>query len=458
MDNRERLSSEELVALLQQRRFKSLRQIFRTSEIANISEAFRDLSVQHCIALFRLVPRLRRSELFSYLPFERQEELLEELPEIVVLSIINDMEPVDRTRLLEELPTDISSKLIARLDPEERLIARQLLSYPEDSVGRIMSPEFLKIPTGRSVQDALQDIRWNGVQFRENLLHNIFVVDHNQRLIGHITLAALVMADPPTQMVDELMDTTQESLLASADEGQAVDYFRRYDRPYIPIVDADQKLVGVVESDDIFDVAEEEATEDIQAFGGQSSLEDSYFQTPFLTLLRKRGGWLSVIFMMSMFTANALEYFEGTIEKMSFLVFFLPLIISSGGNSGSQAASLIIRGLAVKEMELRDWGRVLGRESLIGLGLGSMLGLLGFWRVFWVSELGASAGVTVAISLIGVVLFGAIAGSMLPFLLKSLKLDPAVSSSPVISSLVDIFGIIMLFQLALLLGRVLMGQ
>lgn len=269
--------------------------------------------------------------------------------------------------------------------------------------------------------------------------------------MGNISLAALVTADPPSTLIDELMDITHESLSVTADEGLAVDYFRKFDRPFIPVVDDHQKFVGVVEPDDVFDIAEEGATEDIQAFGGQSTLEDSYFATPFHVLLRKRAGWLSLIFLMSMFTANALEHFDYAIKSMTFLVFFLPLIISSGGNSGSQAASLIIRGLAVKEMELKDWVRVFTRELMIGCGLGSLLGFLGFWRAVWIGDLDIGAGLTVALTLVSVVTFGAVTGSMLPFILKTLKLDPAVSSSPVISSVMDIFGIIVLFSIAIYL-------
>jgi magnesium transporter len=454
-DEHLKVTQDQLEQWLNDHRFKAIRSAFKTMEVANISEYFRDMETEQCIVLLRLIPRSKRAELFSYLSFDRQEALLEQLPDNVSVAVLNEMEPVDRNRLLEDLPHEISTKLILKLTPEERKLTWQLLSYPEDSVGRIMSPEFLALRSGITVKDAMEDIRWHGTKFRESLLHHIFITNESGKLQGHVSLAALVLADPPTQLVDDLMDSHQETLSVFADESLAVDYFRKYDRPYIPIVDDDGLIVGIVEADDVFDVAEEEATEDIQAFGGQATLEDSYFETPFWVLLKKRGSWLSLIFMMSMFTANALEYFDKTIRTMSFLVFFLPLIIASGGNSGSQAASLIIRGLAVREMQLRDWLRVLSREVLIGLVLGLLLGFLGFWRAVWVSGLDSIAGMTVSVSLIAVVSFGAIAGSMLPFLLKFLRLDPAVSSSPVISSLVDLFGILVLFHLAVYLTRML---
>ncbi|MFW7378239.1 MAG: magnesium transporter [Oligoflexus sp.] len=445
-------TAEEILALLQGRQYKSLRNIFKRMEVANISEIFVELDVNADIALFRMLPKIKRAELFSYLPFDRQEEMLEQLPEVISVNLLNDMEPVDRTRLLEDLPEEISNQLILKLNPEERKMAWQLLSYPEESVGRIMSPEFLVIHSGMNVGEAIASIRWNGSKIRESLLHHIFVTDARGVLLGHLSLAALVMADPPTLMVDDLMDRNQEALSVLADESLAVDHFRKYDRPYIPVVDEEGVLVGIVEADDVFDVAEEEATEDIQAFGGQSTLEYSYFQTPFFTLIKKRGGWLGLIFLMSMFSANALENFNETIKTMSFLVFFLPLVIASGGNSGSQAASLVIRGLAVREMEASDWLKVLSRELAVGVALGSFLGALGYWRAVWIGGLDYIAGFTVALSLIIVVCFGATAGAMLPFLLKLFRLDPAVSSSPVISSLVDLFGILVLFNMALYLS------
>lgn len=438
---------------LNNRQFKKIRLKLKEMEVANVSELLAEVNIDEAIILLRLISRTKRALVFSYTPFDRQEQMLERLPEPVGLSLLNEMEPVDRTRLLEELPSELSTHLITKLNPEERKMAWQLLSYPEDSVGRIMGPEFIALPEGLSVSQALEDIRWQGGKYRESIVHHIFVVASDKKLMGHVSLASLVLADPPNQNIATLIDTTQESLSPLDDQSLAVDYFRKFDRTYIPVVDEHERLVGIVEADDVFDVAEEEATEDIQAFGGQSSLEDSYFQTPFFTLLQKRGSWLSLIFLMSMFSANALEGFSSVIKSMTFLVFFLPLVIASGGNSGAQAASLIIRGLAVREMQESDWLRVFVRELLIGMCLGALLGFMGFWRAVWIGDLGIVAGVSVAVSLVLVVTFGAVAGAMLPFMLKSLKLDPAVSSSPVIASLVDLFGIMVLFQLAASLGK-----
>lgn len=446
-------SAREIKVLMDSKDYKGLRDLLASIEVADISEIFDDLELSYSIALFRMAPKDRRTEIFSFLSFDKQQNMLARLPQQVVANILNEMEPVDRTQLLEDLPEDVRSKKISLLEPDERIMAWQLLSYPEDSIGRLMSPEFVAVNHNMTVIEALDHIRWNSEKIRESLLNHIFVVDDAGRLEGHLNLSRLVLADPRSLKVSELLEPKIHAVSVNEDEGAAVDYFRKYDRPYIPVVDDGGILVGMIEADDIFDVAEEEATEDIQAFGGQASLEESYLQTPVFTLFRKRGGWLATIFLMMMFTANVLKAYEDSFA-LQFVLIFLPLIISSGGNSGSQAASLIIRGLAVRDIEMDDWVKVLRREIIMGLCLGLVLGFLGFIRVVWIGDHGLLAGISISLSLVSVVTFGAVAGSMLPFILKGMKLDPAVSSSPVIASLVDIFGIFILFNIAIYLSKI----
>ena len=433
---------------LHKHEYKQIRALFRKVNSADISEVFGHLTVVESIILFRLVAKVRRSEVFGFLSIDRQKSMLDRLPDTVVVSLLNDLEPVGRTKLLEEIPNELSTRFLTMLSPGERKIAKQLLSYPEDSVGRLMNPEFVSVGIEISAASALDYIRWNAGTFPESLLNNIFVVDDSGHYIGHVPIVSLIAADPMSIGIDKILIRNQPGLSVKASEHEAVDFFRKYDQPYIPVVDESGVLLGIVESDDVFDVAEEEATEDIQQFGGQGALEDSYFQTPMLVLVRKRAGWLAVLFVGMMFTANALEFFDEEIKKWSYLVFFLPLIISSGGNSGSQAASLMIRGLAVREIKLRDWWVVLKRELIIGASLGLILGAMGFLRVL-LSTSKQEVGLVVSLSLLGIVIFGAIIGAMLPFILKFMKLDPAVSSSPVIASLVDIVGIIIFFSIAL---------
>lgn len=443
----EMIDTTQIQESLEVRNYKNLRLMFRKAEPADIAEAFADLQFPDSIILFRLIPSLKKAAVFSRLNHEKQVEMIDKLPEPVLTSILNDMEPDDRTQLLEDLPFEISNKLLLKLEPDERQVAWKLLSFPEGSVGRITNPDFFSLRAEMKVSEALDFLRWN-VKEAEPSLDYLFVTDINQVYLGEIKLSTLVLADPTTMKLGDIMSTSYPTLSAFDPTEKAVDFLRKYDRAYFPVLGEKNVCIGVVTADDVFDVAEEEATEDIQQFGGQSTFEGSYFHIPAWQLLRKRIGWLAFIFVGELFTGTVLRKYEGALAKWQFLVFFLPLIVSSGGNSGSQAASLVIRGLAIKEMELSDWWKVLKKELLMGLGLGAILGGLGYARALtWGNT--AVVATIVFCSLVGCVLFGAVAGAMLPFLIKFCKFDPAVSSSPLIASVVDVCGIWIFLNIAL---------
>ena len=453
MNDERTITAEALREHLGSRDLKRLKPLLRYSEAADIAESFEELELTNSVSAFRLVPRSRRPEVFAHLTPQRQEELLEELPDTVVASVLNEMEPDDRTKLLEDLDLEIQNKIIQSLSPEERKVARELLAYPEDSVGRLMTPEFVSLRSEMPCYQALETLRWSQ-KLDEELLSYLFAADPEGRYVGDVSLAALVQADPPTKKVREIISAKQVFLRVDDEQSSAVDFFRKYDRPYFAVVDEQDVLVGLVTADDVFDVAEEEATEDIHQFGGQATLEGTYFQTSLMTLFRKRAGWLATLFLGGIITSTALKHYKYITVSMTWLVFFLPLIISSGGNTGSQSASLVIRGLAVREMSGRDWYKVLGREILVCIGLGIALGCMGFGlAISW--NLSQSVGLVVAGALLGVVIFGGVTGAMLPFMFDKLKLDPAVSSSPLLASLVDIVGVLIFYNLAIYLLTVL---
>ncbi len=440
------LSTEFLKSTLELRDFKTLRRIFNENEIVDIAEKFSDLATPECIALFRLVPRNRRPDLFTHLALDSQKELIGEFPKVVMASLLNEMEPDDRTSLLEELDDVARDYVLQALAPEERQIARQLLSYPEQSVGRLMTPDFLALNSSMSVSEALHFIHWT-IHVPVEYLHHLFVVDSDSQLIGEVSLASLVVCDPPTMLISSIMKKNIIFLTPEKEEAEAVEIFRKYERSSIPVVDTHKKLIGMVTSDDVFDVAEEFATEDIQQFGGHSALEDSYFGTSLITMFQKRAGWLAFLFLSSIISGQTIRSFESLLSKWGFLVFFFPIVNSAGGNSGTQAASLIIRGLAINELSLKDVWRVFRKEIVLSLLLGIVLGAIGFLIALkW--GLGKEVGFIVASSLVCVVMFGVFFGSMLPFVFRSIGLDPAVVSSPFITTLVDFTGIIILFNFA----------
>ncbi len=403
--------------------------------------------------IFRCLPRELATDAFEYLPHTEQSQLLESLANSEVADILNEMADDDRTRLFEELPAKAARRLLELLSDEERSKAIQLLGYPDDSVGRLMTPHYVAVHPSWTVQQVLDHVRQRGRD--SETLTMIYVVNDAEKLIDDIRMRAFLLA-PLDARVTDLMNNRFVALRATDAQEDAVAVFRNADLPALPVTDSDGVLIGIVTSDDMLDVAEQEATEDIQKFGGLEALDLPYVDTPLLTLIKKRAGWLIILFLGEMMTASAMGYFEHEISQAVVLALFIPLIISSGGNSGSQAATLVIRAMALKELNLRDWWYVMRREIFAGLSLGLILGGIGFLRValwqrlgfFNYSEHYLLVATTIFLSLVAIVLWGTISGSMIPFVMRRLGLDPATSSAPFVATLVDVTGIVIYFSIA----------
>ena len=359
------------------------------------------------------------------------------------------MDPDDRTAVFEELPASLTQRLINLLDPEERRIATQLMGYPEDSVGRLMTPEYVAVREEWTVMQVLAELRRIG-QERESF-NQMFVLDDSGRLTGVVRLRNLVTSDTAT-LVRELEETHVISLDVHQSEEEAVELFRKYDRTVLPVVNRERKLLGVVTVDDILDVAEEAATEDIQMLGGVEALETSYLKTGLLTMFRKRAVWLTVLFLGQTLTVFAMENQRAALESAALLILFLPLVISSGGNTGSQTSTLVVRALGTQDVEPADIWRVLGREFTTALLLGSLLATLAFLVVVVFQDaFGAGFlvyGLAIGTSVLTVVLFGGLSGALFPFALSRLGFDPAVCSTPFVTTVVDVSGLIIYFSLA----------
>jgi magnesium transporter len=425
------------------------------SEVANIID---ELPEAERTVVFRLLPRENASSIFEYLEPDIQQDIVRGLGKREVASILNDMSPDDRTAFLEKLPDPILKETLNLLTDDERRIASSLLGYDEESVGRLMTPYYIQVQPEMTVERVFDHIRRYGK--KAETLNVVYVIDDRGRLIDDIRIAKCLMSPLDTKVAD-LMDNKFVSLVDTMDKEEAVQIFRQYDRTALPVITDNGVLVGIVTVDDILDVAEEEATEDIQKFGGLEALDLPYVETPFATLIRKRAGWLIVLFVGEMLTASAMGYFDKEIEKAVVLALFVPLVISSGGNSGSQAATLIIRAMALKELTLKDWWYVMKRELFSGLSLGAVLGTIGLIRItvwqklglFDYSEHWLLVGLTVFFALIGIVMWGTVSGSMIPFALKRLGLDPATSSAPFVATLVDVTGLIIYFSIAAVMLR-----
>ena len=449
--------------MIEARDFTALREVFREWAPADVAEVILDLPEDEQVIIFRVLPHALAADVFEYLDFEAQEQLLRAMAHEQVGAILNEMAPDDRTALLEELPGAAARQLIRLLTPEERRVATALLGYPEDSVGRLMTPDFIAVHEDWTVQQVLDYVREHGRD--TETLNFVYVVDDRGKLIDDVRMREFLLR-PLATKVSEIRDENFVALNATDSQQDALNIFRRYDRAALPVVDSGGVVVGIVTSDDMLDVAEEEATEDIQKFGGMEALDEPYMRIPLWRMVRKRAGWLVILFLGETLTATAMASYQEELAKALVLALFLPLIVSSGGNSGSQASTLMIRAMALGEVTLRDWWRVMSREVQAGLSLGVILGAIGVIRVAVWAIIGEQylhrqpygphwplVAITVGISLVGVVILGTLSGSMLPFLLRRIGADPATSSAPFVATLVDVTGLIIYFSIALVIMR-----
>jgi magnesium transporter len=446
---------EQLEAILESNDVKQLHEFLddqNISDVANLIEDMPDYDSQ----IIESMSVHRAASVFKILDLNAQKNIIKTLSPNKTAGLLNELPPDDRTDFLEELPSNAVRELIKLLDNEERKITLSLLGYPENSVGRLMTPDYVYVYETNTVQRVLETVRRVGKN--SETIDVIYVINEKGELLDDIRIREFILA-LPEKKVKDLMDDRVISLNAYQDQEEAAEVFRMNNRVALPVVSNSNKLLGIVTIDDILWVAAEEFSEDIQKIGGTQALEEPYLEMPLFSLFRKRVGWLVVLFLGELLTASAMKYFEAEIGRALVLVLFIPLIISSGGNSGSQASTLIIQAMAVGEITIKDWWRVLRREILSGLLLGSVLGLIGFLRIFVWHAISPElygihwtrVGVTVSTTLLGVVLWGTLCGSMLPMVLKRLGADPAVSSAPFVATLVDVTGLVIYFSVALMI-------
>ncbi|WP_440133760.1 magnesium transporter [Chitinophaga sancti] len=447
---------EKFEQLIKEQGYQELRVYLDDQLITDIAELIHELPEQAGIIINNLSIG-RAAAAFRILEFHVQEDVIRELPAAKVAELLNELPADDRTSFLGELHSDVVKELIKLLNPEERKITLSLLGYNETSVGRIMTPDYIAVREEWSVKQVLDFIREYGKD--SETIDVIYVVDEKGKLIDDFRIREFLLVATDT-MVHTLMDDRFVALHVNDEQEEAIQIFRMENRVALPVVDDEGILLGIVTIDDMLWIANEEHTEDIQKIGGTEALDEPYLDIPLLKLVKKRIGWLVILFIGEMLTATAMAFFEGEIAKAVVLALFVPLIISSGGNSGSQASTLIIQAMALGEITLTDWWRVMRREIISGLLLGGVLGIIGFIRiVFWNSlfhsygEHSILVGLTVGISLVGVVLWGTLSGSMLPLILKRLGADPATSSAPFVATLVDVTGLLIYFSVAFALMK-----
>ncbi len=425
---------------------------------AEVAKLFESLPEEASIRAFIALPEKNQVKVFAYLPYDLQREIIEHMPRIRASYVLNNQESNDRLAFFDQLSGLELSEFLNFLDEKNKRATQDLLGFPEQSVARMINTSFTAIRKDWTIGRAMAHLR---LHHQDNEASDVvFVVDEQGKLIDDIPIRRLVLNEPE-KVVEEIMDHAYVKLNIQDSIEDAIIKFKEYDRVALPVTNSNNVLLGVVTIDDVIDEAEEKDTKDMQQFGGVESLDLPYVKTDFFTLIRKRSVWLIILFVSELLTTNAMGYFQDELQHAIILTMFIPLVMSSGGNSGSQAATLIIRAMALKELSPKDWWYVMRREILAGLTLGIILGTIGLirisiWHFFNWQDFGEHwflLGVTVFFSLIGIVLWGTLSGSMIPMVLKKMKLDPATSSAPFVATLVDVTGLIIYFSVAAMILR-----
>ncbi|MGN6420126.1 MAG: magnesium transporter [Pseudobacter sp.] len=445
---------EQFLELARQDDVLKVRELLNHQNISDVAELISEVPEYESQIIGNMSIH-RAASVFKILDLGDQKTIIRELPPSKTAELLNELPADDRTDFFEELPGKVVKELVKLLNPEERKITLSLLGYPEGSVGRLMTPDYISVQVDWTCQEILNLIREEGKD--SETIDVIYIVNDTGEFVDDVRIREIILASPDKE-VGDIIDYRYITLNANDDQEVANQIFKMNNRVALPVVDDKNVLLGIVTIDDVLWVANEEFSEDMQKMGGTEALDEPYLEMPLVRLFKKRIVWLVVLFLGEMLTATVMKYFEDEIAKAVVLALFIPLIISSGGNSGSQASTLIIQAMAMGEITVAEWWRVLKREILSGLMLGAVLGLIGFFRVvFWNSmfhtygDNGTEIGLTVGFSLLGVVLWGTITGSMLPLLLKRLGADPATSSAPFVATLVDVTGLVIYFSMAYML-------
>tara|TARA_R110000868_G_scaffold119469_2_gene317021 strand:- start:365121 stop:366509 length:1389 start_codon:yes stop_codon:yes gene_type:complete len=448
------LLEPELIELLEARDYRQVRDALSILEPADIADLIESLKIESAGIAFRILPRQMASDVFSELEQSMQESLLDELGDERSARVVEALEPDDRAAILDELPVEVATQIIKRLSPENRRITQAILGYAADSVGRLMTPGYVRIRKSWTVEHALNHIREYGQNAER--VDWVFVISSDGTLIDDLHIRTILLADPQTTVAD-IMDDQFIALNAKDDREEAVRAMARYNRTALPVVDSLGLLVGIVTADDIADVAEEEFTEDVHKLGGMEALDAPYTSTSVKDMVRKRGVWLAGLFVLQLLSIGVMGIFNEQLDKAVVLALFVPMIIASGGNTGTQAASLLVRAIAVDEVHIGLWWRIIRKEIQTGLALGTILGLMGMLTVHLLSMTGFAhtphadvLALTVGAAVFFIVIWGTLIGSMLPLLLHKLGMDPAASSAPLVATLMDVSGLTIYFGVATL--------
>jgi magnesium transporter len=437
--------THELKQIIDKKKWPALRERLVTVPAPEISEVLFIAEKHDRVFIFRSLTRSKTAEVFANLEPEQQDALLHDLTDVEARQLISTLPPDDRTVMLEELPAPVTRRLLGLLSAEDLQEARELLGYPEESVGRLMTPDYIEVQPDWTIAQTLAHVRKKGKD--SETINMIYVIDEAGILLDEIRLRLIILADLQSK-ISELMDRSFVQLSAFDDREKAVTLMQRYDLLALPVVDSDGELIGIVTFDDVMDVAEEEATEDIQKSASVAPLKMSYRRAGVFNLYQKRAGWLVALVLLNLASAGVIALFEEKLASTIILLFFMPMLLGTGGNAGTQAATLVIRALITGDLKLDRWMFTIGKELLVGLLLGVTLGLLGGCLGFLRGGFRWDVSAVVALSMFSIVLVANIVGMVLPIVLAKIKIDPAVASNPLITTITDATGLFIYFSIA----------
>ena len=438
---------EEIVELLEQNKLAELKEILINENPIDIADVFEDFPKEKYLIIFKLLPKDFSSEVFSYLSPEKQQDVIENITDDEIKFIVEDMYLDDTVDFIEEMPANIVDKILKNTSSDKRKLINQMLKYPENSAGSVMTVEYISFKDNYTVKQAIEYYRKVAIDKEETDI--CFVTDTKKKLVGIISLKTLILSKDDSYIQDE-MDTNFVSVLTLDDQEEIAALFRKYDLTTMPVVDHEDRLVGVITVDDIVDVIDQENTEDIQKMAAMNPSDEEYLKESVISLAKHRILWLLVLMISATFTGLVIKKYEDILQSAVYLATFIPMLMDTGGNAGSQSATLVIRGIALEEIEFSDIFRVIWKELRVSILVGFILSAVNFIRIYYFTRSGLETSLVVAISMFLTVILAKVVGGVLPLVAKSLKIDPAIMASPLITTIVDTAALIIFFKLSVI--------
>ncbi|MBF1202394.1 MAG: magnesium transporter [Fusobacterium periodonticum] len=438
---------EEIVELLEQNKLAELKEILINENPIDIADVFEDFPKEKYLIIFKLLPKDFSSEVFSYLSPEKQQEVIENITDDEIKFIVEDMYLDDTVDFIEEMPANIVDKILKNTSSDKRKLINQMLKYPENSAGSVMTVEYISFKDNYTVKQAIEYYRKVAIDKEETDI--CFVTDTKKKLVGIISLKTLILSKDDSYIQDE-MDTNFVSVLTLDDQEEIAALFRKYDLTTMPVVDHEDRLVGVITVDDIVDVIDQENTEDIQKMAAMNPSDEEYLKESVISLAKHRILWLLVLMISATFTGLVIKKYEDILQSAVYLATFIPMLMDTGGNAGSQSATLVIRGIALEEIEFSDIFKVIWKELRVSILVGFILSAVNFIRIYYFTRSGLETSLVVAISMFLTVIMAKVVGGVLPLVAKSLKIDPAIMASPLITTIVDTAALIIFFKLSVI--------